>query len=109
MDIQEKLSHMKEKYRDPIDAEQISAWENEVQNLMLVQSALENEGVKRLIAELDTEVRKIEDQLMTSDSVTLPDRERDRAIDRKRIYERVIAYFDVSRLGNLENEIDKNL
>jgi hypothetical protein len=77
----------------------------------LVNSALENEGVKKLIEELDTQVQLIDEALLNSTSEELNDRMRDRLIDQKRHLKRIVSYFGSApdELANLTKEIDKNL
>jgi uncharacterized protein involved in exopolysaccharide biosynthesis len=77
----------------------------------LARSAAENEGVKRLIEDLAVEVEKIDEVLVSADSYEVADTQRDRLIDQKRIYNRILSYFTDAavQLKRLEDEVDKNL
>jgi hypothetical protein len=89
----------------------LEAWEQEVNRLLLVSSALENEGVKRLLEELNSQITLIDEKLLESTSEELNDRMRDRLIDQKRHLKRIVSYFTSApeQLASLTNEIDKNL
>lgn len=78
-------------------------------NLLLVSSVAETEAVKKLVAELKRIVVEIDEVLMRADSKALPDHDRDILLERKRVHNRVISYFDTSRLKDLEKTIDDNL
>lgn len=84
-------------------------WEREVSDLLLVSSVAESEAVKKLVVELKHIVDEIDDVLVRADSKTLPEYERDILLERKRIHNRVISYFDTSRLSEIEKEVDSNL
>lgn len=75
----------------------------------MVSSVTESEAVKKLVAELTRIVVEIDEVLVRADSKTLPEYDRDVLLERKRVHNRVISYFDVSRLKDLEKEIDSNL
>ena len=89
----------------------MEAWERECNRLLLARSAAENEGVKRLIEDLAVEVEKIDEVLVSADSYEVADTQRDRLIDQKRIYNRILSYFTDAavQLKRLEDEVDKNL
>lgn len=78
-------------------------------DLLLISSVAESEAVKKLVSELTRIVVEIDAVLVHADSKTLPEYERDVLLERKRVHNRVISYFDVSRLKDIEKEIDTNL
>lgn len=93
-----------------MDQPQLQAWERQAQALLLSSSAAENEGVKRLIENLNDEIARIDDALLNADSEEISDRQRDRIIDQKKIYRRILSYFDVEKeIEELEKQIDQNL
>lgn len=77
----------------------------------MVSSALENEGVKNLITELEAQIENINEELLNSTSEQLNDYTRDRRIDEKRIYTRIVSYFKSApdELKNIEAKIDNEL
>ena len=107
--LQDKLAQLRQKYQLPEDSPQLDQWEQEVSNLLLVSSVAETEAVKNLLAELKRVVHEIDEVLVRADSKTLPAYDRDILLERKRVHNRVISYFDTSRLKDLEKEIDNNL
>lgn len=109
--LQDKLEQLLARYKDPLDKPLLQAWEQEVNRLLLVNSALENEGVKKLIEELQTQIQSIDEILLNSTSDDVDDKMRDRLIDQKKILNRVTTYFTSApeELEALEKEIDKNL
>lgn len=111
MEIQSKLTQLKDKFQDPLDKPLLEAWEQEVNRLLLVSSALENEGVKKLIDELSNQITLIDESLLNTTSEELNDRMRDRLIDQKRHLKRIVSYFTSApeELASLNKEIDKNL
>lgn len=87
----------------------MESWEQECQQLLLVSSIAESEAIKKLVAELTREVDAIDARLLTENGRTLPEYGRDLLFEKKWLYLRVISYFDVSRLKDLEKTIDDNL
>lgn len=109
MDILTKIEELKAKYNDPIDAPQLTVWEEEAKRLLLIDGIAGNDAVKYLINELATQVQAIDAALLMYDSTKLSDSDRDRLIDRKQLFKRVISYFDVeSAKKELEKQIDAN-
>ena len=77
---------------------------------MLLHSAKDNEGVKYLLGELGREVTRIDDILLTADSYDVPDYQRDRLVDVKKTYKRILSLFDTDApLQTLQDEINKNI
>lgn len=50
----------------------------------------------------------MDELLVSAYSHTLTDDQRDRLLDKKELYKRVLGYFDTTELKDLENEINKN-
>lgn len=109
MELLQKIEELKEKYQDPIEAQQINAWEEEAKRLLIVEHVAGSEAVKYLVKQLESEIEKMNELLLTMPSFSLSDASRDRLLDKKALYKQVIAYFDVAGAKKaLEAQIDAN-
>ncbi len=75
----------------------------------MVSSVAESEAVKKLVAELQREIDAIHHMLLTASVRDMPDVARELYLNKRDLYKRVISYFDVSRLKQIEKDIDENL
>jgi len=77
----------------------------------LASNAAENEGVQALLRALEHEVEQIHEVLLNADSEEVSDYQRDRMIDQKKLYTRVIKYFTSAKsdLEQLEKTLDINI
>lgn len=64
-----------------------------------------------LIKALEAEIQAIDEELLNSTSEQLSDYKRDRRIDEKRIYSKVVSFFTSAPAGiqALEEKLDENL
>lgn len=109
MDLLQKIEELKAKYNDPIDAPQLTAWEKEATRLLLIEGVAGSDAVKYLTNQLRSEIETMDSFLLTMPSNDLPDILRDRMLDKKALYLRVISYFDVDTAKKeLEKRLDAN-
>lgn len=109
MELLQKIEELKEKYQDPIDAPRINAWEEEAKRILIVEHVAGSEAVKYLVAQLEKEIKHMDYMLLNSPSHLLGEYQRDLMLDKKALYKKVIAYFDVAGAKKaLEAQIDAN-
>ena len=89
-----------------MDNSQIDGWIIEAKRLFLLQSLKEHDGIKYLLEIFESEVAKINDNLLKADSKTLSDYERDRLLDRRDLAQKYLNLFlpvegDLEKLENL--------
>lgn len=106
MDLLKKVEELKAKYQDPLDAPQLVAWEKEAKRLLLIDGIAGSDAVKYLTEQLQSEIEDMNKILLNAQSVGFPDGMRDRLLDKKALYQRVISYFDVE---NAKKELEKQL
>ena len=108
MDLLKLITELRNKYTDPIDTPDIEGWEKQVKRLLLVEAIADSEAITVLTTSLQSEVDSLDTQLLTSDSHSLSDYERDRVIDKKMLYLSVIDYFNVTDARKtLEDQLKK--
>lgn len=104
MNLLSKLSKLKELFfnGDPQDVDAIDSWVNEAKRLMLLKSLFEHDGVKYVYEIFNSEIIKINEALLKSDSKSLSDKERDRLIDRRDLAQKYVNLFT-----NLDEQVEK--
>lgn len=104
MNLLSKLENLKEKFAggDPQDTSVIDAWMGEAKRLMLLKSLFGHDGVKFVYDIFDSEIKKINEALLKSDSKSISDKERDRMIDKRDLAEKYVNLFN-----NLDDRIEK--
>lgn len=98
MNLLEKIKEIRGKYTDPVDSPAVEAWEQQVKRLLVTESVADSEPIQLLVTSLEKEVTEMDNLLLTSDSIALPDSLRDRTIDKKMLYLQVIDYFNVTEM-----------
>lgn len=85
-------------------------WNNEATRALLINDLAKHDGMAGLIKGLAKEVEEIDELLVNADSKRLPDAQRDRLIDMKRMYQHFLAYFtDAEKTeARLTKEVEAN-
>lgn len=75
---------------------------------MLVDSLKEHEGILMLTEKLKNDLGEMDEVLKTADSEKLPDKKRDRILDRKELYWWFISFFQDTQeeMDSLEKQIE---
>ena len=96
---------------DPQDVSVIDGWYEEAKRLMLLKSLAEHDGVKYVIEIFENEVKKINEQLLSADSIKFDDWERDRALDKRNLAEKYLNLFKNvdNDLAKIEEQVDKEV
>lgn len=112
MNLIEKIQNLRNRFRDtradPTDVSTIDGWLEEAKRLFLIKSLKDHDGVKYVLEIFEGEVQKINDALRKSYSKDLPDRERDRLLDRKDLAEKYLSLFKDTdeQLERIEEAVD---
>lgn len=111
MELQEKLQKLRNKFNNNLYEQEVNNWCKKAEDLALVKSLKEHDGVKILLSSFVAEVELINRQLLQSDSLVLPDYERDLILIKKGFFKKFIEFFEHSdkELKDLEKKIDINL
>ncbi len=113
MMLLDKIVALKKKFLDgggdAIDIGAIESWYDEAKRLLLLKSLKDQDGVKYVIEIFQGEVKKINAALLKSDSTEMPDKVRDRYIDRRDLAQKYLALFVSVEddLEKLEDAVDK--
>jgi hypothetical protein len=111
----DKLQQLKDRFvggrADAQDVVAIDGWITEAKRLLLLQSLAKHDGIKYVLQIFESEVEKINAMLLGSDSKSLPDRERDRLLDRRDLAQKYLDLFKPveSDLEKLEEIVDKEV
>lgn len=104
MNLLSKLDKLKEIFSrgDQEDQNTIDSWYGEAKRLFLLKSLKEHDGVKYLLQVFSSEINKINEVLLSSDSSVLSDKKRDRLLDRKELAKKYVSLFT-----DIDEQIDK--
>lgn len=113
-DLIDKIEKLEKKFADPnynYESTMFKAWKEQATRDALILNLREHEAVKWLIAALRKEVDEMNAVLSRSRSASLPDRERDRIMDRRDMYQWFLTFFDLADMSQkaLEKQVDQNL
>lgn len=115
MDPLTKLDELLKKFREGGGAERdvalIASWEPLVKRGLLIGDLANHDGVKLWLSEIDKDIEAMNQILLTTDSKTLPDHDRDRLLDRKTLYEKFRDFFHIAHtnLDATVKKIEENL
>ena len=109
-----KVGHFRKIYAgssDPSNHEQIAEWESDVKQAILLDNLQAHDGIKLILKRLLTDIKHIDAKLLTFDSTQLPDKERDRLLDKKELYQSFTLLFVDSekKLVEIDKEMDEKL
>ncbi|MDP1570807.1 MAG: hypothetical protein Q8L86_12485 [Vicinamibacterales bacterium] len=112
--IEEKVEALKKKYANPATPDtfqEIADIEKSLHEAILRNHLASHEGFKPFLKWVLAEIKNIDSSLVSSDSKRLPDHERDRILDAKKLYESFVGFFGdtATILRSLEAEIDQHL
>ena len=115
--ILKKIDVLIDKFSDPAypdDILEIKEWHKAVQTAMLKKDLRKHEGVQMLVEKLREDVIEIGVVLGAADSTKLPDRQRDRLLDRKELYLWFLGFFsrveeELAIIDKAVDEETKNL
>jgi len=92
------------------DKKTIEYWYEEAQQLLVLDGIKQLGGIKYLIDILTTEVKEINRKLANNYSQELPDKQRDRLLDKRDMYLKFLNLFEVEeRIKDLEDRVDSEL
>jgi len=77
------------------DLPTIEAWEEKAKEILLKEGIAGSDAVKYLVDSMNSDIEKMNSILLTAPSHVLPDTQRDRMIDKKELYEKIVSYFDI--------------
>lgn len=108
--IQGLLADFRARRADEQDLRSIGAWYDEAKRLILLGSLKNHDATKYVLEVFQSEVSRINLKLSREDSNALPDRLRDRFIDRRDLAQKYLDLFSgiETDLEKLEEEVDKN-
>lgn len=108
----ENLKELKAKFADPAwkeDIDVINSWEKEVKELIIREKLCENKALREIVKKFADDVTDMNTLLMNADSGTLSDEQRDRVLDRKKLYKDFIALFDPEEVRKSLEGVDKEV
>ena len=114
-DIIDDIGRLAKKFSDYRSSESdfrvIAQWKDTATRALLIENLLEHDGVRMLVAKIDEEIRQMDILLMSADSKTLPDLQRDRVLDRRDMYIWFRSFFrDAQKdLSLVRKEVGDNL
>lgn len=93
---------------DEVDINLVDSWYDEAKRLMLLQSLAKHDGVKYVINIFTSEIEGINSRLNRESSEMLPDKVRDRLIDKRNLAQRYLDLFATvdDDLDALEDAVD---
>lgn len=116
MNLLDKILELKSyfggnKHTDPQDISVIDSWMSKAKELFLKKSLLDHDGIKYVLEIFEGEVKSIDDRLLNEDSTKMPDKERDRLLDRRALAQKYLDLFLTleSDLETLEGQVDNEL
>ena len=109
--ITKLLNFFKDNKGDTQDVGAIVSWEEQAKRLFLLKNLKEHDGIKYLLEIFEGEVAKINEVLKNSYSKDLPDKERDRLLDRREMAQKYLDLFLPVEEGleKLEETLDDEL
>lgn len=112
--IERKLAELREKYANPVGpdvTEYVDSLEKAYQKAAIRNHLASHEAMKPIKAQIKRDIDDMGQLLLSADSKTLPDSERDRVLDRKKLYEWFFGLVGGTKeeLRQLEAEIDVQL
>jgi hypothetical protein len=84
------------------DVEEARAWKENVKRAFLTKEIKDHEGIKMIIKRFSSELEDINFVLINAKSDKIADRERDRLLDKKKMYVEFISLFPIA-----EKEIEQ--
>lgn len=112
--IERKLAQLRDKYATPVGpdvTEYVESLEKAYQEAALRDHLASHEAMKPVKAQLRQDIREMAQLLLSADSTTLPAPQRDRVIDRKKLYEWFYGVIGGAKeeLRRVEAELDLQL
>lgn len=95
---------------DQEDISLVESWEAEAKKLFLLHSLKSHEGVKYVLEMFNRDIESINNSLLFSSSKELPDRERDRLLDKREFAQKFVNLFKVeSEIERLEQNVEAEI
>lgn len=91
-----KLNNLIAEFTNPAfvgDADRLKAWRSSLERAMIKESLKEHAGVKMILDKLREDLVKMTEVLQKADSEILPDKKRDRLLDKKELYLWFLGFF----------------
>jgi len=110
-ELEKKSSKLIQKFSGTIYETEVSGWCKSAEELLLVKALKNQDGAKFLFKVFIDEIKKIDQQLIGSNSAVLPDYERDLMLIKKEFFKKFVDFFETSdkTIAEMEKRIDSNL
>jgi hypothetical protein len=116
-EILQDLDNLIQKFEDPAypdDKEKLKGWRDDLNRAMLMDDLRKHDGIKMIIEKYRQELIDIDTILREADSEKLPDKKRDRLLDRKELYLEFLGLFTdtkkiISEVGESVKREKQNL
>ncbi len=108
----EKIDLLRSKFKDPAytdDLEKIQGWRKDAEELVAKEALCENDTLQQIIKGYEEEIEEMCESLMTGDSTVLKDYDRDRLMDKKRLYKKFVESFDLTNIRKSMESVDKEV
>ncbi len=109
----DRIDKLIKKFSEPGCEEDLNivfGWKDMFSDAVIIEDLSEHDGIRIALREMKKEIGEINELLVSADSDMLPDRKRDRVIDRKDLYEKFIKVFEDSkyRINKIKEEVEEN-
>lgn len=108
----ESIKQLKAKFTDPAykeDVIQIDAWETEIKELLIRDKLSDNPSMMGILKKFTDDVKDMNILLMNADSATLSSPERDRVLDKKKLYQDFLDLFNPNALRKAIEAVDSEV
>lgn len=91
------------------DVQKVTSWEADIRDLVARETMATSEIIKTMVVRYQEEMTSFLGQLQTHDSTQLPDSQRDRLLDRIKLYRSFIEQFDLKTIRVRIESVDKTV
>lgn len=112
----EKVNTLQDKFKDPAyadDLEKIKSWKEALKDLIDREELFQNKKLQEILLKYKNDVVDMNTKILNNDSKTLGDYDRDRLLDKKKLYLEFIDTFNLDSireaLKSVDNEISDEL
>lgn len=112
-ELLQRIDELKKKFADPAypeDVETIKSWREKLIRAMLMDDLSKHEGIKMILKKYKEEIDEINELLLSADSTKLNDKERDRLLDKRYMYEDFVGLLESPKkeMEMIEKEVTEN-
>lgn len=108
----DKIKQLKEKFTNPAyndDVVQIDAWESNLKDLLVRDDLAGKPSIMQILKRFSDEVADMNSLLLHADSKLLSDGERDRVLDKRKLYQDFLGLFNPEELSKAIQAVDKDI